>query len=90
MCEPHFDSPWRVREACIQSLVLGRTSYTSYYGLQELRDAISAYLFNQEKLEYTPDDQILITVGVSEAMDLVMRALLNPGEEVICPEPCYV
>ena len=88
--EPDFVTPWRVREACIQSLERGRTSYTSNYGLQELRDAISAYLFNQEKLEYNPDDQILITVGVSEAMDLVMRALLNPGEEVICPEPCYV
>lgn len=88
--EPDFHTPWRVREACIYSLERGRTSYTSNYGLQELRDAIAAYLINNEQLEYNPDNQILITVGVSEAMDLAMRALLNPGDEVICPEPCYV
>lgn len=88
--EPDFATPWRVREACIYSLERGRTGYTSNYGLLELRKAIAAYLQKHESLEYNPENQILITVGVSEAMDLVMRALLNPGEEVICPEPCYV
>jgi len=88
--EPDFATPWRVREACIYSLERGRTGYTSNYGLEELRVAISAYLRKNEGLEYNPENQILVTVGVSEAMDLVMRALLNPGDEVICPEPCYV
>jgi aminotransferase len=88
--EPDFATPWRVREACIYSLERGRTGYTSNYGLLELRKAIAAYLRKHENLEYNPENEILITVGVSEAMDLVMRALLNPGEEVICPEPCYV
>ncbi len=88
--EPDFATPWRVREASIYSIERGRTSYTSNYGLLELRTAIAANLRKNENLEYNPENQILITVGVSEAMDLVMRALLNPGEEVICPEPCYV
>lgn len=88
--EPDFATPWRIREACIYSLERGRTGYTSNYGLEELRAAIAAYLRKHDKLEYNPENQILITVGVSEAMDLAMRALLNPGDEVICPEPCYV
>lgn len=88
--EPDFATPWRVREACIYSLERGRTGYTSNYGLLELRAAISAYLREREGLEYNPENQILITVGVSEGMDLAMRAILNPGDEVICPEPCYV
>lgn len=88
--EPDFPTPWRVREACIYSLERGRTSYTSNYGLEELRVAIAEYLRKHDGLEYNPENQILITVGVSEAMDLAMRALLNPGDEVICPEPCYV
>lgn len=88
--EPDFPTPWRVREACIYSLERGRTGYTSNYGLLELRAAIAAYLRKHESLEYNPENQILITVGVSEGMDLAMRALLNPGDEVICPEPCYV
>lgn len=88
--EPDFATPWRVREACIYSLERGRTSYTSNYGMLELRTAIAQYLRKQDGLEYNPEDQILITVGVSEAMDLAMRAILNPGDEVICPEPCYV
>ena len=88
--EPDFPTPWRVREAAIYSLERGRTGYTSNYGLEELRVAIADYLIEHENLEYNPQDQILITVGVSEAMDLAMRALLNPGDEVICPEPCYV
>lgn len=88
--EPDFATPWRVREACIYSLERGRTSYTSNYGMLELRTAINDYLIKHERIEYNPDNEILITVGVSEAMDLVMRALLDPGDEVICPEPCYV
>lgn len=88
--EPDFTTPWRIREACIDSLERGRTSYTSNYGLLELRTAIAEYLHEHDGLEYDPETQILITVGVSEAMDLVMRAILNPGDEVICPEPCYV
>lgn len=88
--EPDFTTPWRVREACIYSLERGRTSYTSNYGMLELRQAISEYLRKHCELEYNPENQILITVGVSEAMDLAMRAILNPGDEVICPEPCYV
>lgn len=88
--EPDFATPWRIREACIYSLERGRTGYTSNYGLEELRAAIAAYLRKHDKLEYNPENQILITVGVSEAMDLAMRALLNPGDEVVCPEPCYV
>jgi aminotransferase len=88
--EPDFATPWRIREAGIYSLERGRTGYTSNYGLPELRMAIAAYLRKHEKLDYNPENQILITVGVSEAMDLAMRALLNPGDEVICPEPCYV
>lgn len=88
--EPDFVTPWRVREACIYSLEKGRTSYTSNYGMLELRTAIAAYIREHDGLEYNPEDQILITVGVSEAMDLAMRAILNPGDEVICPEPCYV
>lgn len=88
--EPDFVTPWRVREACIYSLEKGRTSYTSNYGLLELRKAISDDLRKRWKLEYNPENQILITVGVSEGMDLAMRAILNPGDEVIVPEPCYV
>lgn len=88
--EPDFVTPWRVRESCIYSLEKGRTNYTSNYGLLELRSAIADYLYKTEQLEYNPENQILITVGVSEAMDLAMRAILNPGDEVIVPEPCYV
>jgi len=88
--EPDFDTPWRISEACIYSLERGKTHYTSNYGTPELRQAISEYWNQHEGLEYNWEDQILITVGVSEAMDLAMRAILNPGDEVICPEPCYV
>jgi len=88
--EPDFPTPWRIREACIDSLERGRTNYTSNYGLLELRSAIADYLRKHDGLEYDPETQILITVGVSEGMDLAMRAILNPGDEVICPEPCYV
>jgi aminotransferase len=88
--EPDFETPWRIREACIYSLERGYTHYTSNYGLLELRQLISRYLRKHWELDYNPENQILITVGVSEALDLSMRAILNPGEEVLVPEPCYV
>lgn len=88
--EPDFVTPWRIREAAIYSLERGRTMYTSNHGLMELREAIAADLYQRHGLAYEPGNEILITVGVSEAMDLVMRALLAPGDEVIIPEPCYV
>ncbi|MCX8053478.1 MAG: aminotransferase class I/II-fold pyridoxal phosphate-dependent enzyme [Armatimonadetes bacterium] len=88
--EPDFDTPWCVREACIYSLERGHTHYTSNYGTIELRRAISQYLALSEGLEYHPENQILVTVGVSEGMDLAMRAIINPGDEVIVPEPCFV
>jgi aminotransferase len=88
--EPDFDTPWRVREACIYSLERGSTHYTSNYGTIELRKAISSQLTKRECVEYNPEDQVLVTVGVSEGMDLAMRALLNPGDEVIIAEPCFV
>ncbi|MCX6344293.1 MAG: aminotransferase class I/II-fold pyridoxal phosphate-dependent enzyme [Armatimonadetes bacterium] len=88
--EPDFDTPWRISESCIFSLERGRTHYTSNFGTPELRKAISDYWQEREGLEYNWENQILITVGVSEAMDIAMRAILNPGDEIICPEPCYV
>ncbi|MCQ8904087.1 MAG: aminotransferase class I/II-fold pyridoxal phosphate-dependent enzyme [Methanothrix sp.] len=88
--EPDFVTPWHVREACIYSLESGYTSYTSNKGMPELREAISDFTKEQLGLDYDPGDQILVTTGVSEAVDLAFRATLNPGDEVIVPEPCYV
>ncbi len=88
--EPDFVTPWSVREAAIYSLERGQTTYTSNYGLLELRKEISHYLSKRYKVEYNPDSEILVTVGVSEGLDLAMRVLLNPGDEVLIPEPCYV
>lgn len=88
--EPDFVTPWHIREACVYSLEKGYTMYTSNWGLMELRQAISHDLQEDYGIEYSPKDQILITVGVSEALDLVMRAVLEPGDEVIIAEPCYV
>ena len=88
--EPDFVTPWRIREACIYSLERGYTNYTSNYGLIELRAAVAEQLKAREGVEYDPANQVLITVGVSEGMDLALRAILNPGDEVIVPEPCYV
>ena len=88
--EPDFVTPWRIREAAMYALERGYTSYTSNYGIIELRRAISDKLAAEEKLRYDPENQILITVGVSEGMDLALRAILNPGDEVIVPEPCFV
>jgi aminotransferase len=88
--EPDFVTPWRVREAAIYSLEQGHTSYTSNYGLRELRDEIAQMLGARYDVHYDPVREILITVGVSEALDVAFRALLNPGDEVLVPEPCYV
>ena len=88
--EPDFVTPWRIREAAIYSLECGHTTYTSNYGLLELRREIARYLHDRYGLLYDPAREILVTVGVSEALDIACRALLNPGDEVLVPEPCYV
>ncbi|WP_328699900.1 aminotransferase class I/II-fold pyridoxal phosphate-dependent enzyme [Chengkuizengella marina] len=88
--EPDFVTPWHVREACVYSLEKGKTTYTQNAGLPELREAISAYLYKQFALNYEPSNEVLITVGGSEAIDLALRALVQPGDEILIPEPCYV
>ncbi len=88
--EPDCPTPWHVREAAISSLEKGYTKYTSNSGMPELRQELSRYMKDDYDLEYSPDGELLITVGVSEALDLTMRAILNPGDEVIMPDPCYV
>jgi aminotransferase len=88
--EPDFDTPWHVREAAVFALERGATHYTSNLGLPALRREVSAYLDRAFGVRYDPDNEILITVGVSEAMDLAVRALVNPGDGVLYHEPCYV
>ncbi|HIW33053.1 MAG TPA: aminotransferase class I/II-fold pyridoxal phosphate-dependent enzyme [Candidatus Paenibacillus intestinavium] len=88
--EPDFVTPWHVREAAVMSLERGKTQYTSNAGMPELRDAIGAYLDNSFQVEYNPADEILVTVGGSEAIDLALRALISPGDEILIPEPCYI
>ncbi len=88
--EPDFITPWHIREAAITALEQGVTSYTSNLGLLSLRKKISGYLQHKIGIEYNPQTEILITVGVSEAMDLAIRALIEPGDEVLYHEPCYV
>ncbi len=88
--EPDFVTPWHIREKAISSLEQGSTSYTSNKGMPELRKAIAQHLKTRYKLDYDFEEEILITVGVSEGLDLVMRAVLNPGDKVIIPEPYYV
>lgn len=88
--EPDFAAPWHIREAAIFSLEKGQTSYTSNLGLLSLRQEIAAYVEGLFKVAYDPAKEVLVTVGVSEALDLVFRALLDPGDEVIYHEPCYV
>lgn len=88
--EPDFVTPWTIREAAIYSLERGQTTYTSNLGLLELRREISRLLANRYQVKYRPEDQILVTVGVSEGLDLAMRTLLEPLDEVLVPEPCYV
>ncbi len=88
--EPDFKTPWAIRDAGIRSLERGHTRYTANAGLKELRVEISRYLQRRMNLEYDPQDQLLVTVGGSEAIDLCIRALVQPGDEVIIPEPCFV
>lgn len=88
--EPDFITPWHIREACMYSLEKGYTMYTSNYGLLELREEISKQIERDYSINYSPKDEILVTVGVSEGFDLGIRATVNPGERVIIPEPCYV
>lgn len=88
--EPDFITPWHVREACVYSLERGFTSYTSNAGMPELREAIAEYLYNSYDLKYDSKDEMIVTVGGSEAIDLALRALIEPGDEVLVPVPCYI
>ncbi len=88
--EPDYATPWHIREAAIESVEKGQTMYTSNLGMPELRQELARYLKHHYGLDYDPASELLITVGVSEALDLAMRATLNPGDEVIIPDPCYV
>ena len=88
--EPDFDTPWRIREAAIYGLERGHTGYTSNLGLPKLRERIAQYVAQHFHVAYDPAAEIIVTVGVSEAIDLALRALVNPGDEVLYHEPCYV
>lgn len=88
--EPDFDTPWHIREEGIYSLEKGRTYYTSNAGLMDLREAIVEYTERTLGIRYHAKDEVIVTVGGSEAIDIALRAMLNPGDEVIMPEPCYV
>ena len=88
--EPDFVTPWHIREAAIYALERGKTSYTSNLGLLKLREVLAAHIAEKFHVTYHPKNQILIAVGVSEAMDLAFRAVINPGDEIIYHEPCYV
>jgi aminotransferase len=88
--EPDFITPWHIREMCIHSLEKGQTSYTSNYGLPELRDELTRTYYRRYGLDYDPESEILITTGVSEALDIAFRAVINPGDEVIVVQPSYV
>lgn len=87
--EPDFVTPWNVRVAAISSIEQGRTHYTSNYGMMELRELISEYLSSRYHVQY-PAEQVLVTIGASEALDLAFRAILEPGDEVLVPAPSYV
>lgn len=88
--EPDFDTPWHIRDEGIYSLEKGRTFYTSNAGLKELKEEVASYLKRKQGVTYNPQNEIFITVGGSEAIDLALRAMLNPGEEVLIPQPSYV
>ena len=88
--EPDFQTPWAIRKAGIESLERGKTKYTSNWGLIELRREIVNYLDRKFSLKYDPDNEVLVTVGGSEAIDMSLRALINPGDEIIIPQPSYV
>ena len=88
--EPDFDTPWHIRDEGIYALERGRTFYTSNAGLKELRQEISNYISRTQGINYSPDSEILVTVGGSEAIDIGLRAIINPDDEVIIPQPSYV
>lgn len=88
--QPDFVTPWHIREAAIESLEKGKTYYTSNAGTGELREEIAKYLKRRFQLEYCPKDEVIVTVGGSEAIDVAMRAILEPGDEVIVPMPSFV
>jgi aminotransferase len=88
--EPDFVTPWHIREAAIYAIEKGKTYYTSNLGMPELRRGIADYVAQHFHVAYRPEDQILVTVGVSEALDLACRAFLNPGDKVLFHQPCYV
>ena len=88
--EPDFVTPWAIRDAAIQSIEDGRTQYTSNWGLESLREKVAAYLRLRYHVTYNPTNEVLITVGASEGIDLALRALTCPGDEVLIPEPSYV
>lgn len=88
--EPDFDTPWRIRDEGIYSLEKGRTFYTSNAGLKDLRNEITGYIKRTQGVSYDPIHEVLVTVGGSEAIDLALRAMINPGEEVLIPQPSYV
>ncbi|MBO4882501.1 MAG: aminotransferase class I/II-fold pyridoxal phosphate-dependent enzyme [Lachnospiraceae bacterium] len=88
--EPDFDTPWHIRDEGIYALEKGRTFYTSNAGLKELREEICNYIYRTQKVSYDPIKQVLITVGGSEGIDMALRAMCNPGDEVLIPQPSYV
>ena len=88
--EPDFVTPWHIREACIHSIEHGETAYTSNYGLLELREEISKLYSQKYRVDYNPESEALVTTGVSEALDIAIRAIINPGDEVIVVQPSYV
>ena len=88
--EPDFDTPWHIRDEGIYALERGKTFYTSNSGLKELRAEISNYIARTQNINYNPDNEIIVTVGGSEAIDIGLRAIINPGDEVIIPQPSYV
>lgn len=88
--EPDYTTPWHIREAAIYSIEKGSTMYTSNLGMPDLRQSLSSHLKDSYNIGYNPDSELLVTVGVSEALDLAMRAIINPGDEVIMPDPSYV
>ncbi|SFE47223.1 aminotransferase [Paenibacillus catalpae] len=88
--EPDFVTPWHVRDAAVYALEKGKTQYTSNAGMPELREAIGQYLNDSFAVSYNPANEVLVTVGGSEAIDLALRALISPGDEILIPEPCYI
>lgn len=88
--EPDFDTPWHIRDEGIYSLEKGRTFYTSNAGLKELKEEVCHYLKRKQGVEYDPKEEVFLTVGGSEGIDAAMRAMVNPGEEVLIPQPSYV